>query len=46
MRLLARHSSRNGLKKISLIVESNPTWDDLSEEWGKPIELYPEKRSS
>ncbi|HEY8997549.1 MAG TPA: GIY-YIG nuclease family protein [Edaphobacter sp.] len=34
------------IKKIRLIVESNPTWDDLSEEWGKPIELYSEKKSS
>ena len=34
------------IKKIRLIVENNPTWDDLSEEWGKPIELYSEKKSS
>lgn len=27
-------------KKLALIVGSNPTWRDLSEEWGKPIELY------
>ncbi len=26
-------------KRIALIEDSNPTWDDLSEEWGKPIEL-------
>jgi putative endonuclease len=24
-------------KKIRLIESSNPTWQDLSEEWGKPI---------
>jgi putative endonuclease len=26
-------------KKIALIVAMNPTWRDLSEEWGKPIEI-------
>ena len=25
------------IKKIALIVATNPTWRDLSEEWGKPI---------
>ena len=25
-------------KKIQLIVSTNPTWRDLSEDWGKPIE--------
>lgn len=25
------------VKKIALIVEHNPTWRDLSEDWGKPI---------
>ncbi|NYF50968.1 GIY-YIG nuclease family protein [Tunturiibacter gelidoferens] len=25
------------IKKIRLIVAQNPTWKDLSEEWGKPI---------
>lgn len=25
-------------KKIDLIVSMNPTWRDLSEDWGKPIE--------
>ncbi len=25
------------VKKIALIVASNPTWRDLSEDWGKPI---------
>ena len=27
-------------KKIQLIVANNPTWQDLSADWGKPIELY------
>ena len=26
-------------KKIHLIESENPTWQDLSEEWGKPITL-------
>ena len=26
-------------KKIQLIESENPTWQDLSEEWGKPIVL-------
>ena len=26
-------------KKIALIKSMNPTWIDLSEEWGKPIEM-------
>ena len=30
------------VKKIRLIVESNPTWRDLSLEWGKPIGSLPE----
>ena len=24
-------------KKIALIEETNPTWQDLSEDWGKPV---------
>jgi putative endonuclease len=31
------------IKKIRLIVSQNPTWQDLSEEWGKPIAPYVEK---
>jgi putative endonuclease len=31
-------------KKINLIVAENPTWKDLSEEWGKPIEPYKEPK--
>ena|SRR5271157_239348 len=26
-------------KRVALIEQDNPTWDDLSEDWGKPIEL-------
>jgi putative endonuclease len=28
------------IKKHRLIVASNPTWQDLSVDWGKPIALY------
>ena len=28
------------IKKINLIVQQNPTWQDLSLEWAKPLELY------
>jgi hypothetical protein len=27
-----------------LIVEHNPTWRDLSEEWGKPTEPFDERK--
>jgi putative endonuclease len=27
-------------KKIWLIERENPTWADLSEDWGKPIQMY------
>lgn len=27
-------------KRVALIERKNPTWDDLSADWGKPIELY------
>jgi putative endonuclease len=26
-------------KRVALIERENPTWDDLAEDWGKPIEL-------
>lgn len=26
-------------KKLKLISDFNPTWDDLAADWGKPIEL-------
>jgi putative endonuclease len=29
------------IKKIRLIVSQNPTWQDLSQEWGIPIEPTP-----
>lgn len=31
-------------KKIRLIEASNPTWQDLSEEWGEPIEARSSRR--
>jgi putative endonuclease len=31
------------IKKIRLIVAENPTWRDLSEDWGKPIKPFNEK---
>jgi putative endonuclease len=40
---IAREKERKGwlrIKKIQLIVETNPDWNDLSEEWGKPIKPY------
>jgi putative endonuclease len=30
------------IKKLRLIVAQNPTWNDLSTEWGKPIPPYTE----
>jgi putative endonuclease len=30
------------IKKIRLIVAQNPTWHDLSAEWGQPIQPYKE----
>ena len=30
------------IKKLRLIVAQNPTWQDLSAEWGKPIESFQE----
>ncbi len=26
-------------RRVALIERDNPTWDDLAEEWGKPIEF-------
>ena len=26
-------------KRVALIESENPTWEDLAEDWGKPIEL-------
>ncbi len=47
-RAIAREKEIKGwlrAKKIALIESQNPTWADLSENWGKPIKLYawPEK---
>jgi putative endonuclease len=33
-------------KKIALIVASNPTWKDLSEDWGKPIPPWSAKNEA
>jgi putative endonuclease len=33
------------IKKIRLIVAQNPTWKDLSEEWGKPVAPFTETKS-
>jgi len=30
------------VKKIALIERENPTWVDLSEEWGKPVKMFGE----
>lgn len=41
-RAIAREKQLKGwtrAKKIALIRKMNPTWIDLSQEWGKPIEL-------
>jgi putative endonuclease len=34
------------VKKIALIVAANPTWKDLSAEWGKPIEPFREPEAN
>ena len=42
---IAREKQLKGwsrLKKINLIERENPTWLDLSEEWGKPVKLFGE----
>jgi putative endonuclease len=31
------------IKKVRLIVAENPTWSDLSKDWGKPIKPFEEK---
>jgi putative endonuclease len=33
-------------KKIALIVAENPTWRDLSAEWGQPIEAWSERNEA
>jgi len=32
------------IRKLALIVKHNPTWHDLSEDWGKPIEPFDESK--
>ena len=43
---LAREKQLKGwrrAKKIALVISMNPTWLDLSEDWGKPIAPLPIK---
>ncbi len=32
------------VRKIAFIVQHNPTWKDLSEDWGKPIKPFDERK--
>ena len=44
---IARETEIKGwlrIKKIQLIVANNPTWQDLSLEWGKPTEPFDESK--
>jgi putative endonuclease len=44
---IARETEIKGwlrIKKIQLIVANNPTWQDLSLEWGKPTEHFDESK--
>ncbi len=44
-RAIARESEMKGwlrIKKIKLIVARNPTWQDLSLDWGQPIAHFDE----
>ena len=49
---ISREKQIKGLgraKRVGLIESTNPTWEDLSEEWGKPIEplrTLPEERKA
>jgi putative endonuclease len=43
---IAREKQLKGwsrVKKLALIQKMNPTWIDLSEEWGKPIQPFTER---
>jgi putative endonuclease len=43
---IAREKQLKGwsrVKKIALIERENPTWLDLSEEWGKSVKLFGER---
>src|ERR1035437_3020503 len=40
---IAREKQLKGwlrIRKLELIISTNPTWRDLSAEWGKPIKPY------
>jgi putative endonuclease len=42
---IAREKQLKGwsrVKKIALIEQSNPTWEDLSAGWGRPVQLFGE----
>ena len=44
---IARETEIKGwlrIKKIQLIVATNPTWQDLSLEWGKPTKPFDESK--
>jgi putative endonuclease len=44
---IARETQIKGwlrIKKIALIVRMNPTWRDLSEDWGKMMEPFDESK--
>ena len=46
---IARETELKGwtrAKKIALIISLNPTWKDLSEEWGKPIKVFKAKSNT
>jgi putative endonuclease len=32
-------------KKVALIIQKNPTWEDLAEEWGKPAMMRVEVKA-
>ena len=47
LEVIARESAIKNMeriKKIRMIVAENPTWRDLSEDWGKPIEPFDESK--
>ncbi|MBS1815197.1 MAG: GIY-YIG nuclease family protein [Acidobacteria bacterium] len=42
-RAIARETELKGwarAKKVALIERNNPTWEDLSAEWARPIDVY------
>jgi putative endonuclease len=46
IKAIAREKQLKGwsrAKKLSLIQRMNPTWIDLSEEWGQPLQPLPAK---